>query len=63
MSYADVFIPLVCGILLVACPQSLFKPKGTEAEIARKKKIGRICGVVLIGVAALYLFIKMASTR
>ena len=63
MSYIDVLIPLACGILLLACPQSLFKAKGTEAEIAQKKRIGRICGVVLIGVAALYLFIKMASTR
>ena len=63
MSYIDVLIPLVCGILLVSCPQSLFKPKGTEAEIAQKKKIGRICGFVLIGVAALYLFIKVSSPR
>ena len=63
MSYIDVLIPLICGIMLLAAPQSVFKPKGTEEEIARKKKVGRMCGVVLIGVAVLYLFIKMASGR
>jgi len=61
VSYVDVFIPLLCGIVLVACPQAMFKPKGSEAEIAKKRKIGRICGFVLIAVAALYLFIKFAS--
>lgn len=65
MSLVDVFIPLVGGILLVACPHILVKPTdtATEEEIARKRNKLRIIGFVLIGVAALYFLLVLARPR
>jgi hypothetical protein len=61
MSYLDVAIPLVGGLLLVLCPGIFLKKAGTEADFA--KKVGRIrkIGYVLVGVAGLYLLIKLAG--
>jgi uncharacterized protein YjeT (DUF2065 family) len=58
MSYIDVLIPGVIGVLLVASPRLFTKAQGESFESARKKL--RTIGFVLIGVAVLYLFIKLA---
>ena len=56
MGYIDVAIPGVIGLLLVMAP-GLFT-KATAPETTRKL---RLMGMVLLGVAALYLFIKLVS--
>jgi hypothetical protein len=64
MSLIDVFIPLIGGILLVACPQIFFQrtATATEEEIANKKDKLRKIGFVLLGVAALYFLLAMSRT-
>ncbi len=62
MSLVDVSIPLIAGILLVACPQIFFKrtPTATDQDSARKKDKFRKMGYVLLGVAALYLLLTLS---
>ena len=62
MSLIDVSIPLIGGILLVACPQILFKRKETDTDddIAKKKDKFRKLGYMLLGVAALYFLLTLA---
>jgi len=59
MSYLDVLIPGVIGALLVVAPKLFTKAQGEEYEKARKKF--RLIGLVLLGVAALYLIIKVGQ--
>lgn len=61
MSYVDVAIPLVIGLLLALRPQSFIKPRGSETANAAKLGKVRKIGFVLLGVAALYLVIRLAS--
>ena len=61
MNLVEVFIPLVPGILLIACPQMLTPKTATPEEAARKKSKLRKIGYVLIGVAALYFFLTLAQ--
>ena len=63
MSVVDVLIPLIAGVLLVARPQLFFKNVGSEAELAKKRRLMRTIGYVLVGVAALYAVIALAGTR
>jgi hypothetical protein len=63
MSVADVIIPLIAGILLVARPQMFFKNAGSDEEMARKRRRMRTIGYVLLGVAALYLLITLVGQR
>lgn len=63
MSIADVLIPLIAGILLVARPQMFFKNAGSDEELARKRRRMRTIGYVLLGVAALYVVIALAGNR
>ena len=60
MSLIDVSIPLVGGILLVACPH-IFVGR-TSSEQDRAKRTGRLrkIGYGLLGVAALYFVIALA---
>ena len=62
MSLIDVSIPLIGGILLVACPQIFFKrtATATEEDITKKKDKLRKIGCVLLGVAALYFLLTLA---
>jgi len=62
MSLIDVSIPLIAGILLVACPQIFFKKTSgtTEGDFAKKTDKLRKIGYVLLGVAALYFFLTLA---
>jgi hypothetical protein len=61
MGYIDVLIPGVIGLLLVALPTAFTKPTGDATVDGPRQKKLRIIGSVLLGVAALYLFIKLAS--
>jgi hypothetical protein len=63
MSVADVLIPLIAGILLVARPQMFFKNAGSDDEMAKRRRRMRTIGYVLLGVAALYAVIALAGTR
>ena len=56
MSYIDVFIPLAIGMLSFFSPETLIPAKDPAPE--RKKRILKICGLVLIGVSILYFIIK-----
>jgi hypothetical protein len=61
MSFIDVLIPLVPGILLVAFPNILTPKTASAEEAAKKKSKLRKIGYVLIGVAALYFFLMLAE--
>ena len=57
MSYIDVLIPGIAGLLLVTSPRLFTKAEGEQFEKTRKKL--KTIGFVLIGVALLYLLIKV----
>jgi len=59
MTFIDILIPLIIGILLAAAPQ-LFTKSAGEARDRVKAKLRRI-GVVLIGVAAIYTVVKVGE--
>jgi sorbitol-specific phosphotransferase system component IIC len=63
MSVADVFIPLIVGLLLVARPQIFFKGGGSVEEVAKKSGRIRKIGYVLLAVGALYCVIALVGTR
>lgn len=65
MSYIDVAIPLVIGLLLAACPQLMTKQTATvtDEEYARRKDKFRKIGCLLIGVAAIYFVTTFAGAR
>ena len=63
MSVVDVLIPLIAGILMVARPQIFFKSGGSPEEVAKKSRLLRKIGYVLLGVAALYCVIALIGTR
>ena len=61
MSYIDVLIPGIIGLLMLAAPTAFTKPTGdARVDGPRQQKL-RVGGGVLLGVAALYLLIKMSS--
>ena len=63
MSYVDVMIPLVCGIIALVVP---IRPKNADEPleaVAKRRLLTRLCGVGAIGVAGMYFLIKMASQR
>jgi hypothetical protein len=63
MSFIDVLIPGVVGLLLVLAPDAFAKSKGElAADESRTKKL-RGVGLVLLLVAAMYLLIKLTSHR
>ncbi len=59
MSYVDVLIPGIIGLLLVTMPRLFTKAQGETFEKARKKL--RTIGFVLIGVALLYLMLRLVK--
>jgi len=62
MSFLDALIPGVIGLVLVAWPQAMFLgSKVTPA--ARKLRLLRIVGAVLLAVALLYLGIHQVASR
>ena len=59
MGYIDVLIPGIIGVLLLTSPRLFTKAEGAKYEQARAKL--RTIGFVLIGVAILYLIVKVAG--
>jgi uncharacterized protein YjeT (DUF2065 family) len=59
MSYIDVLIPGIIGLLLVTSPRLFTKAQGETFEKTRRKL--RTIGLVLIGVALLYLVLRLAT--
>jgi len=59
MSYIDVLIPGIIGLLLVTSPRLFTKAQGETFEKAKRKL--RTIGLVLIGVALLYLVLRLAK--
>lgn len=57
MSYIDVLIPGIIGVLLLSSPRLFTKAEGEKFEQAKAKL--RTIGFVLIGVAILYLVVKV----
>jgi uncharacterized protein YjeT (DUF2065 family) len=57
MSYLDVLIPGVIGLLLVTSPQLFTKARGETFEKTKKKL--KVVGFVLVGVAVLELAIAI----
>ena len=57
MSYVDVFIPLVGGFLLITQASLLAKRMGGKFGLTEKKL--RIMGIILMGVALVYLLITI----
>ena len=62
--WVDVAIPAVGGLLLLLLavnPQWLFKPSGEPEKDARRTRTLRRTGFVLLVVACIYMFIKLAN--
>jgi hypothetical protein len=60
MTFIDIFIPFVIGILLIASPKIFTKASGEKFERTKKKL--RNIGFVLIGVAAIYSVVKFGES-
>ena len=56
-----ILAPLVIGLLLTVRPHSFLKSTGSEVGDAAKADKVRKIGFLLLGVAALYFVIKLAS--
>ena len=63
MTYIDVLIPAIVGLFLVLAPDAFAKSKGELATHESRGKKVRTVGFVLLGVAAIYLLIKLTSYR
>jgi len=61
MHYADVFIPLVVGLLFAFAPDALLKPDAQDYY--KKRKRLKIAGFVLVGVAVLYFVVKVVEMK
>ena len=59
MSYIDLIIPLIGGIIFTFYPEKLLKIKDNTFE--KKKSLLKKCGYLLLGVSVLYLFIILFS--
>ena len=57
MSYIDVLIPGIIGLLLVTSPRLFTKAQGEMFEKAKRKL--KTIGFVLTGVAILYFILKL----
>ena len=61
MSYIDVLIPGIAGVLLLTSPKLFTKAQGEKFEQVKAKL--RTIGFVLIGVAILYFMLKVLGRR
>jgi uncharacterized protein YjeT (DUF2065 family) len=59
MSYIDVLIPGILGLLLVTSPRLFTKAQGELFEKTKRKL--KTIGFVLLGVALLYLILKLLT--
>lgn len=60
MSFTDVAIPGIVGIVLLVWPQAMFAGSKVTAD-ARKLRTLRISGGLLLVAAAIYLAMKLAG--
>jgi len=60
MSYFDVLIPGIIGLLLVTSPRLFTKAQGEVFEKTKRRL--RTIGFVLLGVALLYLILRLLKT-
>lgn len=60
MSFIDVAIPGVVGLLLVVWPQAMFVGSRVVPD-AKKLRLLRAAGAALLLAAAIYLLIKLAG--
>jgi uncharacterized protein YjeT (DUF2065 family) len=60
MSYLDVLIPGIIGLLLVTSPRLFTKAQGDLFEKTKRKL--RTIGYLLIGVALLYLILRLLKS-
>ena len=60
MSYLDVLIPGIIGLLLVTSPRLFTKAQGDLFEKTKRKL--RTVGYLLIGVALLYLILRLLKS-
>ena len=63
MSLIDVAIPLVIGLLLVTRPHLFTKRSRTGEDAARKLRMLRIIGYVLLSIAGMYALIAVVGPR
>ena len=61
MSYVDVAIPLVIGLLLVFRPEAFVKRAASQAQHSERSAKLRKIGFALLAVAVLYVIIKLAA--
>jgi hypothetical protein len=60
MSSIDIFIPLVVGCVMIFFPQVFFKKKKVLDYEDKVLKL-RVIGGLLIGVAAVYFFMRLSK--
>jgi len=61
MRYIDVLIPGIIGLLLLTSPRIFTKAEGEKFKKTKDKL--RTIGFVLIGVAILYLIVKVSQRQ
>ena len=61
MSFIDVAIPGLIGLVLLMWPQAMFAGSKVTPD-AGKVRAMRIAGSLLLGAAAIYLAIKLSGT-
>ena len=60
MAYIDIAIPAALGLLLLAWPRFVYLGSKVKPD-AKRIRAMRGCGVLLLGVAALYHGIRLAG--
>jgi len=60
MSYFDVAIPAIIGLVALVWPRVMFAGSGAAAD-AKKIRLIRGGGAVLLAAAAIYLVVKLAG--
>jgi hypothetical protein len=63
MGWIDVAIPGVIGVWLTAWPQCFYRAKEDAPKEAAMHRKLRVMGMVLVGVAVGYFFLKLGSAR
>jgi hypothetical protein len=61
MSYIDVFIPFLAGVVLLAFPDILVQKQ--DASYHKKKSLFKKGGIVLLGVSIIYVVVLLFSSK
>jgi len=62
-AFIDVLIPLIGGLVVLLIPVRRKSENESNEQLDARKKKMRLCGVGLIGVAGLYLLLKLARAN